>query len=737
MTDNKPPESQEKNISNNQNQTNKDNQANNQNQNNDQNPSNNQNNNVENNNINNNNNNNDIKNNNYINNNDNNNNIIKDNREIILSNKDISPFLIEFSLKENNEKLDELLCDLIKFKEELNNNYSERGFKQTLYHYLEKYLIELSFLMNDTVKKERLIKLYKWYKNKKGTFDDLKKITKKTYKEIYEIDELELQMQKEEEKKQLIEEDLSLNDEVEDIYKHRNKDVLYKEMLSEYKRKKINSKNMLIYKFQKMKKHSSVNETKKMKKTSSFLPLSYFKEKADSSTFYSTKFGNNTCSIKSNLINTPSSPFLDRVQGGSTEQSFFSMYNKSFFPKVNRETKYSYSFNRPPYEYFSIYLENKIINNKMKNAAEKRSAEEIKEKLDRFGYQKAKLNESILNKYELKDVINMYANTNNFESVLLKKYKSKNDKKPEKKEDEEKTTHVRLPVKHSTKVIIENDKNIEVNRSFKRSQSCVYMQVSHNLEEKQKMETEKVKNIDYNTKSIIEKNKEDIKVIKMKLKEPKMNIKSKILNYHIRNHHNKMPNDVVPDLFYKVGLYKQKFLNEKICDINDKKDVNAFNSFDSQNDSESEYHNFYISAYDISNLKKIESFKSHSTNKQNDDLNKTFHANRNNYLNFRKTMSFWKKRDYEYLSNQIIKNFDNTATNIKTNKGLQSHVHKGLLNKGNINIKIKKQNSLLKAMVNPIDESTYPQYFLPRTGSLLLRRTGDNFKIGKKKKKKK
>ena len=41
MTDNKPPESQEKNISNNQNQTNKDNQANKQNQNNDQNSSNN------------------------------------------------------------------------------------------------------------------------------------------------------------------------------------------------------------------------------------------------------------------------------------------------------------------------------------------------------------------------------------------------------------------------------------------------------------------------------------------------------------------------------------------------------------------------------------------------------------------------------------------------------------------------------------------------------------------------
>lgn len=251
------------------------------------------------------------------------------------------------------------------------------------------------------------------------------------------------------------------------------------------------------------------------------------------------------------------------------------------------------------------------------------------------------------------------------------------------------------------------------------------------------METEKVKNIDYNTKSIIEKNKEDIKVIKMKLKEPKMNIKNKILNYHIRNHHNKMPNDVVPDLFYKVGLYKQKFLNDKICDLNDKKDVRDFNSFDSHNDSESEYHNFYISAYDFSNLKKIESFKSHSTNKQNDDLNKTFHENRNNYLNFRKTMSFWKKRDYEYLSNQIIKNFDNTATNIKTNKAPQSNANKGLLNKGKNNIKIIKQNSLLKAMVNPIDESTYPQYFLPRTGSLLLRRTGDNFKIGKKKKKKK
>ena len=46
---------------------------------------------------------------------------------------------------------------------------------------------------------------------------------------------------------------------------------------------------------------------------------------------------------------------------------------------------------------------------------------------------------------------------------------------------------------------------------------------------------------------------------------------------------------------------------------------------------------------------------------------------------------------------------------------------------------MRKQNSLLNAMINPKDEFRYSQYFLPRTGSMLLSRKEDP-KANKKKK---
>jgi hypothetical protein len=532
---------------------------------------------------------------------------------------------------------------------------------------------------------------------------------------------------------------LDYDKKIEEFYKHRNKGVLYKEMLNDYKTKKIISKNILKNKLSKN--DSNLNETEKtLQKTTSFMPSSTVSDKPDISNFYTTQFGQNLCSLKKNLVKTSSSPFYQIAQGGSSEQSFFYMHNqdKSYFPKINRETKFSYSFNRPPYEYYSINVENKIINSKMKNAAEKRNAEEMGQKINIYGYQKAKLNENIINKYELKDVIKMYANSNDFDSNILQKYKSK--KKEEKKENE-KTIRYRFSNMNLNK--IKKEKSIDFDKGFKKSQSCSNF-IYNYKEEKQKMETDKVRNIDYNTNSIIEKNKEDIKVIKMKLKEPKETIKKKLLNYHRKHNYNKMPNDVITDLFYQSGLYKQKILNNKLCDLSTKKEGKILNSNESENDSDEENHNFYISMYDFNNLKKIESFKNiskpnNSTNyKPNDKLNKTFYANRNNFLNFRKTMSYWKKKDFEKLSNKI-KNAED-YTNIKTTKSFHTFhndIDKGMLNKEKNNLKQKKQISLLKAMVNPNEESAYPQYFLPRSGSLLLKRLGDNIRIIKHIKKKK
>ena len=73
--------------------------------------------------------------------------------------------------------------------------------------------------------------------------------------------------------------------------------------------------------------------------------------------------------------------FFNKAEGGITEKTFYSTYNKdtnTFFPPLNRETKFSYSFNRPVYNYYSMYAENKIIQSKMKNLAEKTERPHIK-----------------------------------------------------------------------------------------------------------------------------------------------------------------------------------------------------------------------------------------------------------------------------------------------------------------------------------------------------------------------
>ena len=95
-------------------------------------------------------------------------------------------------------------------------------------------------------------------------------------------------------------------------------------------------------------------------------------------------------------------------------------------------------------------------------------------------------------------------------------------------------------------------------------------------------------------------------------------------------------------------------------------------------------------------------------------------------------MSSWKKNDFELLCSKIIQNKETTTTKKNNNEE-----NKGMIYRRNANIKYRKQNSLLNAMVNPIEMSSYPQYFLPRSGSMLLKRKDQGTKKGKKNKKKK
>ena len=54
-----------------------------------------------------------------------------------------------------------------------------------------------------------------------------------------------------------------------------------------------------------------------------------------------------------------------------------------------KEIKESYSYIRPPYEYEFLYLENKILQEKQKELAEKRNAEEINKGVWELGFKKS------------------------------------------------------------------------------------------------------------------------------------------------------------------------------------------------------------------------------------------------------------------------------------------------------------------------------------------------------------
>ena len=159
-------------------------------------------------------------------------------------------------------------------------------------------------------------------------------------------------------------------------------------------------------------------------------------------------------------------------------------------------------------------------------------------------------------------------------------------------------------------------------------------------------------------------------------------------------------------------------LYNNICGVNFKNE-GKMKEIETGEDSESEYHNFYMSAYDFGNIKKIETYKkidkkqynSNSTRNKikkqtNENINKTFNLNKDNFLNFRKTMSSWKKKDFEKLCNKMSKNKE-----IITKKNtIWADENTGIYNRRIMKIRQKKHNSLINAMLNPIEDSYYPNY---------------------------
>ena len=732
----------------------------------------------------------------------------------------LSQLLLDFNNSEENKQLEEMLTDLEFFHKEYNeykkqnkisseDDNSNNTVKMAIFNSLEKNLIEISYLSNKEIRTNRIESLYLWYKKRKKINEDLKRINIKSYKEKDEINDLDLL----EEAKNHQNESNNI-DSKKIIFKklnHRNEDLINKKMINDYQHKALSQSLIEKKMFEQRNSIKTIDndipkptQTSILAKTYSILHSQDY-SRGDFSTFYSNKNGTNIATLRKTHKSRSELNFIDQVRGGESEENFFPKYNKEsglYFPPLNRETKFSYSYNRPPYNYTSIVVEKKIKDNKLKLVAEKRGQEEINKHLEKFGIERAKYKENMNNKYELKSIINMYVNSHDLNSPLLEKYKikekniqknksannimtnnlyhtlNKNVGKTALSQDEEnknksgknlkkigkeKTTEefedylIENKIEPVSSKIIEQENDNNDQKKRKKCIKSVTQKIKPNKKLFKSMDDNKIiineiKNLDNNTKNLVEQNTK-INKIKMKIKMPKEKMQTYMMKL-IQKKPEQSASDAVSKLISNNNLFKEKKLFQNLCNANlnnkiqeksSRENISLFS--DSKEDSESTYHNFCLSMYDLGNLKKINNNNSNmnkfskinnmntinlndAKNKFN-KLHKTFNLYKDDFLNLRRTMSDWKKSDYFHLVNEIKKNNKKGIREKDRDKDDRENMAK-TNSFGFKNIRFRKQNSLFSAMINPIEGFKYSQYFLPRSGSMLLSRNEEQ----KKKKKK-
>ena len=357
-----------------------------------------------------------------------------------LKKKYISQKLNEINSEGQNSHLDIMLGDLAIYKNEksisISKNMKQIGIsthKRLVYNYLEKHLVEASYIPDKEKRNDKINEIYQWYTGNLKFEKDIKTITYKTYKEKNVIDEKEYFSMKFGNKPKT--DDLEAN--------HRNMEYINKQMLNDIQRKKL-SKPYWALKKAISSKMSSSQENK------SFLPSTNFSrntlDKIDLNTLYSSSKGTNVPSKKN--YNAEIFSYRDKPKGETSEKEYNIMNQEiefSFLTPMNREKKFSYSYFSPLQDLSDIYLENQINEEKNKCIAWKRNQEEIKEKIKEFGLYRAKFKEYANNKLDMKHLINIYVNKNKLSSSMLKRYKMKEQEKIEKKVEDIKPKIIESP----------------------------------------------------------------------------------------------------------------------------------------------------------------------------------------------------------------------------------------------------------------------------------------------------
>ena len=636
---------------------------------------------------------------------------------------------------EKNNKLNEMITDLINYNKNIKQtkNLTEQNntisFKNTLYSFLHKNLIETIYIIDKERQNESINKLYLWYKNKIKCFDELKYMKIKSYISPDELDDEKYVNNKfnhlfEKRKKYM-----SPTDRILKEMKHRNNDFINKKTLQ------------------------SLNENKRK---------------------HIMKMKNNK-------------KLISKIY--SERENCRPLKKKNFFKSYDDKDKIN-DISLPFLNYYILKADKEIIESKNKLFAEKRSKEDNEKAINEFCKNKAKYRTHLINKYEIKDLINNYIKTKNFNSILLKKYNI-NESGCKEKADEEDSKNKTffnnlsslddIDFKHIGKndnIIINkilNNNNENVKEEDKESESIGIKRKKKKFNTERmgkgikkflktlgkKVIIEDVQNLDHKTNIIIDQKKENIISNNIFLKDSTNNVNNELALNNCLNNTTNIPSDSISKLTYHNNILKQKHLYKRLLNISIKKErssnstiqhypleKNLFGDNYEFIDKDKIQNNINLSAY---NLKKSIIVKRKDfnifRNKKNINhkvkiyrINKSYNLYKDNYLNLRKSLSSFRKKEYEEFLDYTKKkrndeimdeinslncsNKNEQKNNKKETKESNESLDSKVLFRNKIYINRDKiQEILSSAILNPNESNTFSKYFLPRTGSMLLNRS--------------
>ena len=570
--------------------------------------------------------------------------------------------LINYSKKEDNTKLNEMISDLINYKNKFENlddfgkKQQQLNLKHTLYQYLQKNLLETIYIKDKEKKYEKANDLYLWYKGKIKLFENLRYIKTKSYIGPEEFDGMDY-----------------INEKFKDTIEERKK------YISQTEREKMEMKFRNLESYNKQSIKSINNYRRKLIKIRR----------------------NKSQIISSNII---------------PEKRICRPYERKNILEEkhgNRNNNLNISF---PFLNYSLLKTNKIIiDSKNKIFSEKRSQEENEKKIDEFCLNKAKYKADSMNKFEIQQLISNYVKENEFNSFLLKKYKNNKIRDREKKVD-------------IYNNLMENKYEKIENRLINIKRNKIFINNIHNL------------NIE--TNKIIDQEKGKIKFIDIFLKYPSIQINNKLINKCLNCKN--VPSDSISKLLFNNKIFKQRLIYNNLLNIKNKGErtqstINNYSLKSNIFDDESKYitndkNKYNLSAYNIENIENLN--KKHISDehiKENNvkiyKINNVYKIYKDNYLNLRKSISNFRKTEYQKilnLSKRTNKIYNETFINGTLNSTVidkKSNLDDKILFKKKINaIEEKNYKCLSSAMLNPDESSIFSKFYLPKSGSLLLQR---------------